>query len=140
MPASGRSKRSSFGGSLLSVPAPLPDDEPPGPAHVAEESAPVTVSPSVAPDAPPETLPPEPPPSGATSPAVGERPNVHPARPSRERPPGTIRLGDQAARQLWEAYIETKQADPFLSYRQFASGVVLDGLALYRRRQKRATP
>jgi len=61
-----------------------------------------------------------------------------PNRPTRERPPSTIRLDDRAGRELWDAYVKAKTQDPFLSYRQFASGVVLDGLATHRRREKRS--
>jgi hypothetical protein len=47
--------------------------------------------------------------------------------------PGTIRLNEQAGGELWRAYVEVKAADPFLSYRQFASTVVLDGLRAHKR-------
>ncbi len=60
------------------------------------------------------------------------------ARPKAEKQaPGTIRLNEQAGRSLWESYLEAKTDDPFLSYRQFASAVVLDGLASRQRRHKR---
>lgn len=95
--------------SLLSVPTPLPDDDQPEP------------------QAPPEP------------PAAAERAAPQPARSPRAHPPSTIRLAAQAGQQLWQAYLEAKHANPFLSYRQFASGVVLDGLAAHRRRQQRSS-
>jgi hypothetical protein len=51
--------------------------------------------------------------------------------------PGTIRLNEHAGATLWEAYLDAKAIDPFLSYRQFASSVVLDGIAAQQRRKKR---
>jgi len=71
------------------------------------------------------------------------RPPTTPARPvralaaPRERPPGTIRLDDRAGQALWEAYVHVKTQDPFLSYRQFSSQIILDGLTAHRRRQQR---
>jgi hypothetical protein len=53
-------------------------------------------------------------------------------------PPSTIRIDDKAGHQLFEAFVEAKRQDPFLSYRQFASSIVLDGLNMHHRRQKRA--
>lgn len=114
MPAKSRPGRPAFGGKLLAVPTPLPDDETPPPqgsASAAEE--------------PPPAQPPEPTPAPS------------PRRPTRERPPGTIRLDDRAGQALWEAYVQTKTQDPFLSYRQFASQIILDGLTAHRRRHKR---
>ncbi|MGH7745241.1 MAG: hypothetical protein ACREQ5_10655 [Candidatus Dormibacteria bacterium] len=136
MPPKNRSGRSAFGGKLLAVPTPLPDDD--------EESA------SAAEEVPP-TKPTEPPPAPESAsvllepaPASLQRPPdeanaASPRRPSRERAPGTIRLDDRSGQALWEAYIEAKVQDPFLSYRQFASRVVHDGLAVHRRRQKRTS-
>jgi hypothetical protein len=49
--------------------------------------------------------------------------------------PGTIRLNEQASSELWRAYVEAKAADPFLSYRQFASTVVLEGLRAHKYRR-----
>jgi hypothetical protein len=49
-------------------------------------------------------------------------------RGGRDRPPA-LRLSDHATTELWQAYLAAKQADPFLSYRQFASSIVLIGLA-----------
>lgn len=132
--------RPSFGGQLLTVPTPLPDDD---------ESKPVEKSVSTIEELPPpaKSTEPEPaaeepaPPSELTSAVSDEHavPETRSARPSRERAPGTIRLDDKAGQALWGAYLEAKIQDPFLSYRQFASRVVLDGLATHHRRQKRST-
>lgn len=141
MPPSNRRRGGTFGGSLLGVPAQLPDDgdqttepEQPDPApadeapapppnlapvHVANEPAPAVEAQTV------ESLPPP-----------GEEPRAKPTGVKRDRPPATIRLDERAGGGLWDAYLEAKAADPFLSYRQFASGVVLDGLD--RRRKRRS--
>lgn len=55
-------------------------------------------------------------------------PAAEPGRTGRSGPPATLRLNEQAGAALWDAYLAAKQADPFLSYRQFASAVVLQGL------------
>ena len=122
MPAKSRPGRPTFGGKLLAVPTPLPDDEAPplqGSASAAEE--------------PPPAPPTEPTPAPDHASAAGPSPR----RPTRERPPGTIRLDDRAGQALWDAYVEAKTQDPFLSYRQFASQIILDGLTAHRRRHKR---
>ncbi len=99
-----RSKRPAFGGSLLGVPAPLPDEaaEP----AVAEPTGEPTIS-SVA----------------APAPSVAP-----PVAPGRQMPPTVLRLNHEAAPRLWDAYLVAKRADPFLSFAKFASDVVLRGL------------
>lgn len=115
---------------LLTVPKPLPDDEyDEGSSPLAEEARSVDEAPPVA-QVPPETpdiqLVPEAPPASQLT------------GPPRKGPPGTIRLNEAAGRRLWEAYLEAKSADPFLSYRQFASQVVGDGLAVLERARPRS--
>lgn len=120
-------KRGGAISGLLSVPQPLPDDEdepqPPDelPAtQTAPQQSPVVRSQE--PTAPTAEVP------GAASPSA-----------SPKGPPGTIRLNETAGRLLWEAFVEAKTEDPFLSYRQFASQVVRDGLAVRERRQRRSS-
>jgi hypothetical protein len=135
VPPKNRSGRPTFGGKLLAVPTPLPDDD---------EAQPVETSTSTVEELPPPAKPTEPtpplpehaPPSLEQTP--DQRHTASLSRPNRERAPGTIRLNDRAGQALWEAYVEAKIQDPFLSYRQFASGVVHDGIAVHHRRQKRA--
>jgi hypothetical protein len=82
-------------------------------------------------------------PEPGVSPARAPKAEVEPvARPAlkeaaAKKPPGTLRLNDVAGGQLWDAFLEAKDADPFLSYRKFASDVILDGLAARQRRAKR---
>jgi hypothetical protein len=74
-------------------------------------------------------------------PAVVSEPTPEPAAQrgtGGRKAPSTIRLDDRAGNPLYDAFLGAKQQDPFLSYRQFASGIVLDGLAAHRRRQKRS--
>jgi hypothetical protein len=40
-------------------------------------------------------------------------------------------LSERASEALWAAFVEAKNADPFLSYRQYASRIVQDGLAAH---------
>ncbi len=142
MPPNTRRRGGGFGGNLLAVPTPLPDDEPTsGDKPAGEQPEPVSGSPV------PETQPPilpsaQPkPPVAVVVPQVQQecetRAPAHEGSPARRRPPSTIRLDDKAGHPLFDAYVEAKRLDPFLSYRQFASGIVLDGLAAHRRRQKR---
>jgi hypothetical protein len=136
-PQSRTARGASFSGNLLAVPTPLPDNDEQEPVGEKESAA----------EAPGPLR------EGLTSPepAVEDRPAsvkdpdteagggiATQSRPNRDRAPGTIRIDSRAGEPLWEAYIEAKTLDPFLSYRQFASGVVLDGLATHRRRQKRS--
>jgi outer membrane biosynthesis protein TonB len=116
-----KASRSLSTGSL-DVPTPLPDDD-----TAAQE---------------PSDRPAEPQPSNKThpnpkrqpqrSPTAVQEPSTDPALPRRPagggRPPGTIRVSEHAAAKLWQAYLIAKQADPLLSYQQFASGVVLTEL------------
>lgn len=51
------------------------------------------------------------------------------ATPRRDTPPATLRLNDEASTTLWRAYLTEKARDPFMSLRQYASKVVLAGLA-----------
>jgi hypothetical protein len=143
VPAKSR-RGGAFGGSLLAVPTPLPDDEAASPPAADEPAAepvdaapPVTEAPqvedepvpptlTVAPDSEPD---PEPP-------VINSSPPVNTGRGDK-KPPSTIRLDDKAGHPLFDAFLEAKRLDPFLSYRQFASGIVLDGLTAHRRRQKR---
>lgn len=139
MPPRSRTARgATFSGNLLAVPTPLPDDdeqEPVGerePANEAprplREALPAQKSETAAKDRPAATEDPTPDGGGGQT--------VH-IRPGRDRAPGTLRIDGRAGEPLWQAYIEAKSVDPFLSYRQFASGIVLDGLAVHKRRQKR---
>ena len=138
VPPSRRSNRGgAFGGSLLAVPNPLPDDDliPPAeesPTQQEFESTTVPASLTAAHS-----------PSPALEPTAQEEDDAHPVSALRgsavgRRPPSTIRIDDKAGRQLFEAFVEAKRQDPFLSYRQFASSIVLDGLNVHHRRQKRA--
>lgn len=152
MPPSRRSKRGgSFGGNLLVVPEPLPDDEP---AEVTKQAAEEEQAPSEAEVATRETVGempghvvpaelgpeavievtelPEPVTPSDAEAVTGER-----VEGSKRRPPSTIRLDNKAGHPLFDAFLEAKQRDPFLSYRQFASGIVLDGLEAHQLRQER---
>lgn len=119
------------GGSLLGPVAPLPDDD-----DETQESPPSAPESGVVEEAPAEPVvtapepqaPPVPAPAAVDA-AVTER--------GRKGPPGTLRVNDNASTALWAAYLEAKTADPFLSFRQFTSGVVMDGLNHARRRAAR---
>lgn len=132
MAAKSRRRGGGFGGSLLTVPQALPDDDEPTTAPEAGE--------------PPGQVERErvPEPASSPEPAVGsivagenrdtQARDAEPAgagdeRAGRKTPPSTIRLNDSAGSALWGAYVEAKSHDPFLSYRQYASAVVLDGIA-----------
>lgn len=146
-----RRRGGGFGGSLLATPKPLPEDEPTtaeeGPADppVALTVAPAATEPeqpAVAsavtaapePEVEPAALDPEPAPVAVDDPA----PEAATQRGRGDKkPPSTIRLDDRAGHPLFDAFLVAKQQDPFLSYRQFASGIVLNGLAAHHRRQKR---
>lgn len=119
-PSTRRARRPSFGGNLLNVPQPLPDDEAPVPS--GQDSA--------APPADGAGAPTDP----TAPPSAGEQQTsaVGAGNAARGRAPGTIRLTEDAAAQLWASYVEAKNLDPFLSYRKFASSVILDGLATAR--------
>lgn len=151
MPANRR--RGGFGGSLLRVPQALPDDDEPTPEPQRTEpdgedrAEPVVEEPAAEPAAEPELQSEE---TGSVVAIEEKRPGPRPARaaapepspPVEEqrgsrKPPATIRLNDRAGEALWQAYLEAKTADPFLSYRQFASLVVLDGLAADKKRRSR---
>ena len=140
MPPSRRSNRGgAFGGSLLAVPNPLPGDDliPPAEDSLTEREfdTDTTVPASLAAgQSPSPTL---------ESPEAQEEGDAHPVSALRgsavgRRPPSTIRIDDKAGHQLFEAFVEAKRQDPFLSYRQFASSIVLDGLNVHQHRQKRA--
>lgn len=96
------SKRSAF--SLLGQPQPLPDDD-----------APAVETPMT-----------KPAPHGSAAPASTAEPQASPR--GDKAPPGTIRLNEAAGRSLWEAFAAEKASNPFLSYRQFASDVIVRGL------------
>jgi hypothetical protein len=108
-------------GGLLSVPQPIPEDKdseaPTEPAQVRLADVPEVVAGRIAsaPTAPPELR------QGS----------------GRKSAPGTLRLNEVARPALWEAFTEAKAADPFLSYRKFASDIVLAGLDTERRRNRR---
>jgi hypothetical protein len=124
-------KRGGAIGGLLSVPQRLPDDEEePAPSAAPAEAAPAASEPPPMAEVLSEA-------ERVTTPAPAA-PVDGPPEASRKGPPGTIRLNETAGRTLWEAYIEAKTRDPFLSYRQFASEVVGDGLAVRQRRQRRS--
>jgi len=138
VPPSRRSNRGgAFGGSLLAIPTPLSDDEPiPSAKEPAAEQA--DAAPRV-----PDGLAVVPQPSPDLEPKAKKEDDAQSASAewgsaAGRRPPSTIRLDDKAGHQLFDAFVEAKRQDPFLSYRQFASGIVLDGLTLHNRRQKRA--
>jgi hypothetical protein len=132
------------------TPQPLPEDDeatsaPPTDepaAESAEVAPPVTPAPPPSPQvedepatpAPALTVAPDPDPD---PPAVDKSPPVDTGRGDK-KPPSTIRIDDKAGHPLFDAFLEAKRQDPFLSYRRFASGIVLDGLAVHRRRQKRS--
>jgi hypothetical protein len=140
-----------FGGSLLAVPTPIPDDDE---VDQQEASTPAAVTP--APQSTAAQTPSDVKSGNDERPAerradpdreviddeVSQQPPAHqtPPAPQRigKRPPSTIRLDDRAGHPLFDAFLVAKQQDPFLSYRQFASGIVLDGLAAHRRRRKRS--
>jgi len=132
------------------TPQPLPEDEEPTSVSATDEpvaatvevAPPVTAAPSSSPQV--EDEPATPPPALTVAPdpkpdrpAVDSPPAVDKRRGDK-KPPSTIRLDDRAGHPLFDAFLEAKRQDPFLSYRQFASGIVLDGLAAHRRRQKRS--
>lgn len=122
-------------GSLLGPVEPLPDEEPP-------PSRPPTTEPLAAAPAPAveEAAPPAPPTPRAAEPEPEPEPPAPPApapERRRERPPTTLRVNKAAAAALWDAFLEAKTADPFLSFAQFTSGVVLDGLQRAEQRAKR---
>ncbi|MCA1694816.1 MAG: hypothetical protein LC749_08830 [Actinobacteria bacterium] len=141
------SRGNKFGGALLAgVPQPLADDEE---EQIVASRAPEATQAASAPaepameeqhqredDAVIVDIRDEEPASATEQP---EDANPRPtARPKAEKQaPGTIRLNEQAGRSLWDSYLEAKTDDPFLSYRQFASAVVLDGLASRQRRHRR---
>ena len=137
MPPSRRSNRGgAFGGSLLAVPTPLPDDEV---IPLAAESA--EHAPDVGPRDPESLAIALPQRSPALEAQVEDDAQFESAvrgSAAGRRPPSTIRLDERAGHPLFDAFVEAKRQDPFLSYRQFASGVVLDGLTLHRRRQNRS--
>lgn len=133
MPA--RSRKGGF--NLLSSPQPIVDDD-------DDETSPPAASGAASPLPKPQVVPePEPeerkveaaPKPIAAKPAAAKS-APSPVRPGVKAPPGTIRLNQAAGTSLWDEYLEAKTADPFLSYRQFASDVVKDGLAARRRRAK----
>jgi len=140
VPPSRRSNRGgAFGGSLLAVPNPLPDDDviPPTEESLTEQEfdTDTTVPASLA--AGHSQSP------ALENPKAQEEDDAYPVSALRgsavgRRPPSTIRIDDKAGYQLFEAFVEAKRQDPFLSYRQFASSIVLDGLNVHQRRQKRA--
>jgi hypothetical protein len=139
VPPSKRRSRG-FGGSLLTTPQVLPDDDEETSAvelTADTRSAPVAAVRSLAEDIPsePPAMPRQPePPKKERELSPSSEPKQSPAK----KPPGTLRLNEVAGPQLWDAFLEAKDADPFLSYRKFASDVVLDGLATRSRRQKRS--
>jgi hypothetical protein len=119
-------KRGGAIGGLLSVPTPLPDDDQ---AAVAPVEAVQTAqeAPAVMEGLPERKNAPAPTPEPVRT---AEAP-----ADARKGPPGTIRLNDTAGRTLWEAYLTAKATDPFLSYRQFASEVVAEGLSAREKRR-----
>lgn len=140
-PKSRTQRRAAFSGSLLTVPEPLPDDDPTQEASPKQALA-AAPEPEPQSDKAPTAVPAkcEEPHSLPTTQEVPSPPTPEPNQPAtakRDRPPETVRLDKRASAELWDVYIQAKTADPFLSYRQFASGVVLDGLATHRRRQSR---
>lgn len=104
-------------GSLIGPVPPLPDEE--------EEPSPPLSLPTPADQGPDPT---SGQPATATAQQAARTPPAEPGRSGRSGPPATLRLNEQAGAALWDAFVAAKQADPFLSYRQFASAVVLQGL------------
>jgi hypothetical protein len=121
-----------FRGNLLGVPQALPDDEATTASTTGETPKRGRQDLLTEPTARPDT-------TWAESSVNDENPDALPkeAEPAnaedvhgrRKTAPSTIRLNDPAGSALWNAYIEAKTRDPFLSYRQFASAVVLHGIA-----------
>lgn len=141
-PKSRTQRRTAFSGSLLTVPEPLPDDDP-TPETSSRQTLAAVPEPEPQSDKAPTAVPPEreEPNSVPTTKEAPSPPEPNqPATAKRDRPPETVRLDKRASAELWDVYIQAKKADPFLSYRQFASGVVLDGLVAHRRRQNRVSP
>lgn len=143
MPPSKRRSRG-FGGSLLTKPQELPDEEDEtaqreqtGPSYETSVAAAQSLLDDVETPSPAMPTQSEPPKeeqdTGPPASVVEEK-----RASSTKKAPGTLRLNEIAGPQLWDAFLEAKDADPFLSYRKFASDVVLDGLAVRRRRQKRS--
>ena len=124
-------KRTGFGGTLLGTPQPLPDeDDAPMPVRAPQPPAAAVEVAEEARAAEPE---PEPAPAPGSRPAVRQKAaqppsEAQPTPPAAKSAPGTLRLNDVAGAALWAAYLEAKASDPFLSYRQFASNVVIAGL------------
>ncbi len=115
-----------FGGSLIGMPSRLPedDDEPeaPAPAAIPDRTL-AEPEPAPEPAAPPR----RPATKRATAPR-GRR---------RESAPQTVRLSGPASSALWDGYLAAKEEDPFLTYVDYASGIVTDGLARDARRRSR---
>ena len=140
MPPNRRSNRGgAFGGSLLAVPTPLSDDDPLSPT----EESPTEQSSETDTTVPASLAAARSQPSPVLEPEAPEEDDAHSVSAVRgsaaeRRPPSTIRIDDKAGHQLFEAFVDAKRLDPFLSYRQFASGIVLDGLNVHHRRLRRA--
>lgn len=107
-------------GSLLGPVTPIPDDDDPQtPSRPSRRSLPVEPEPPAS----------SPAPAAAHAPPAAQRTTAQaPPAESRRNPPATLRLNDIAGSALWDAFLIAKAGDPFLSYRQFASHVVLNGL------------
>lgn len=120
----GERRRSSFGGSLIGRPQPLPDDDPAGPPA---ETAP---RPSEDPPAPEQQR-------SEARPHAAKAPTQ--AQGAASKPPvaRTVRLNDQVAGQLWEAFDRAKRDDPYLTRTAFNSAIVADGLAREAARRRR---
>jgi hypothetical protein len=125
-------KSRGFGGNLLGgTVRPIPDDDEPTPAPTT------TPEPAPAPPAQAEATQqaaPAPRPRAVPDPEPEPTPVSESSR-ARKGPPATIRLNGTAGEALWQAYLEAKARDHFLSYRQFASDVVMDGLIRQKRRR-----
>ena len=152
-----RARGGSFGGSLLSAPTPLPDEDefegptptspvestevtPPPPPLTGHGSSAEEASARVTRDANETSR--EQPASRAPKSTPPREAAPAPARAGtsgrgRQGPPQTLRVDDSAGAELWDAFLEEKNVDPFLSYRQFASRVVTEGLRAEARRKQR---
>jgi hypothetical protein len=130
----GERKRASFGGgSLLGPVKPIPDDDVP---TAEPDPTPPTVSepeeeqPSVVPARAPQI-------DAERAERVrrrGGRPMARRRRGIEDEGPATIRLDEGAKAALWESFVRAKQQDPFLTYTEHASAIVMDGIDRERRR------
>jgi len=121
---------------LAAAPEPRKLAAAPEPREREREPEPPTpvARPTPAPAPEPEPAPPEETP--APDPAASAPPRAAEGSRRRQGPPATLRVNDVAGRALWDAFLVEKAQDPFLSYREFVSRVVLAGLGKEKRRRR----